>query len=98
MRTKEEVIHAFTPVSPLKAEWSMKLLKIQNQMKDTAMEIIDLVPDSPDRTAALRKLLECKFTCIQAITHQKEIPDGKKEGAQGNETQSPEAQNKNQKK
>lgn len=71
MRTKEEVVHAFTPVGKLDVVTEQKLLKMQTLFKEAAAEILDLVPESADRTAALRKLLEAKMTCVQALTHVK---------------------------
>jgi hypothetical protein len=80
MRTQQEVVHAFTPNDKLDTVQKNCILKIQNNFKDLATDVIDLVPDSPDRTSALRKILEAKFNCIQAITHQispREAPRGK---------------------
>lgn len=71
MRTREEIIHAFTPVGNLKSEEQIRVMKVSNAFKDMALEVADLVPDCADKTAALRKLLEAKFTCVQAITHQR---------------------------
>lgn len=72
MRSREEVIAAFRPVEKLDSVRQMKMMHIQKEMEDTALAIMDYVPDCADRTAALRKLLECKQTCVQAITHHKE--------------------------
>ena len=72
MRTRDEVIHAFTPVMKLSEGQKMRLLKLEVAYKDLATEILDLVPESADRTSALRKLLEVKFTTSQAITHTNE--------------------------
>lgn len=72
MRTREEVIAAFKPVDKLDSVRQMKLMHLQKEMEDIALAILDYVPECADRTAALRKLLECKFTCVQAITHFKE--------------------------
>ncbi len=70
MRTREEVIHAFTPVgAKLDEVQRMALLKTENAFKDLATDLIDFLPECADRTAALRKLLEAKMTCTQAITH-----------------------------
>lgn len=69
MRTKPEVIAAFTPNQHLEPGQKARILKIQNAYLDLATDIIDLVPDGPDRTSALRKLLDSKFTAVQAITH-----------------------------
>lgn len=69
MRTKQEVIHAFTPVGKLDPGATQRLLRMEVSFRDMANEIMDHVPESADRTAALRKLLESKMTCIQAISH-----------------------------
>lgn len=69
MRTREEVIHAFTPVNKLTASQQHCLFLLQKKATEFATDIIDLVPSCPDRTAALRLLLQSKQTCIQAITH-----------------------------
>lgn len=93
MRTREEVRFAFSPVGKLGQSETQRILRIEVLMKDTASELMDLVPESADRTAAMRKLLEVKMTCVQAISHcmtasvqvpnpsaapTKEIEDGKK--------------------
>jgi hypothetical protein len=69
MKTPAEVVHAFSSVDKLSPGDNMRLLKINARFKDMASEVMDLVPECPDRTVALRKLLEAKFTCVQAITH-----------------------------
>lgn len=69
MRTSAEVLHAFTPVGKLPPGHTQRLLRMETLFKDAALEIVDLVPESADRTAALRKLLEAKMTCVQAISH-----------------------------
>ena len=69
MRTREEIKYEFTPAGNLDQTRSMKMLKINNQFLDLALDVEDLVPNCPDRTAALRKIMEAKFTCVQAITH-----------------------------
>ena len=71
MRTKEEVVKAFTPIS--NTEFTnvkrQKVTLLQQACIDFAATLIDLVPDSADRTASMRKLMEIKMTCTQAITH-----------------------------
>lgn len=69
MRTKLDVIKAFSPAPGLSQTQNMKRMKVEAAFKELATEVIDLVPESPDRTAALRKILNAKFECIQAITH-----------------------------
>lgn len=74
MRTKEEVVHAFTPVGKLDPSNTQKILRVEVLMRETAQELMDLVPESADRTTAMRKLLEAKMTCVQAISHVKAVP------------------------
>lgn len=69
MRTLAEVNYAFTPVTNLDAIQKAKLLKTELAFRELAQQIVDLVPESADRTAALRNVLLAKFTCVQAITH-----------------------------
>ncbi len=69
MRTKEEIAFAFTPVVKLGVTQQQLLLRTQILFKDTATELADLIPDSADKTDAMRKLLEAKFMFIQALTH-----------------------------
>ncbi len=94
MRTRDEVIHAFTPVMKLSEGQKMRLLKLENQFKDTATEILDLVPECADRTSALRKLLEVKFTCSQAVTHTPESVPANKGSANGIEKKSDKEESK----
>ena len=67
--TKDEVVFAFSPAGKLTEVQKTKIMKIENAFKDVATDIVDLVPCSADRSSALRKLLDAKFTCVQAITH-----------------------------
>lgn len=69
MRTVAEINYAFTPVAKLSEIQRSAMLKTEIAFKELATDIADLVPECPDRTAALRKLLEAKMTCTQAITH-----------------------------
>lgn len=73
MRTLQEVRDAFTPTNKLSPTQGMRLAKLQNSIMECAEAMIEFVPDSANRTAALRKLLEAKFTCVQEITHSKEL-------------------------
>ncbi len=82
MRTLEEVKDAFTPVGLMTATQQMRLLKLQNAFIEVATQIVDLVPESPNRTAAIRKMLEAKFTCVQEISHSKELRSNEKSHAQ----------------
>lgn len=77
MRTNDEVKHAFQPVGGLSPTQTMKMMKIQRAFEDCAGEVLDLVPESADRTYVLRQLLDCKFWAVQAITHEV-VPTGKK--------------------
>lgn len=82
LRTKQQVKEAFAATTgALTDGQKMCLLKIEKVFTDTAIEVMDLVPDSPDRTAAIRKLLEAKMTCSQAITHP--LPETTKEKQHG---------------
>lgn len=71
MKTREEVVHAFTPVNPkeISPVQQQAILIMQTEHVDLATTIFKDVPECADRTVALRKLLECKMYCIQAITH-----------------------------
>lgn len=71
MRTRKEVVHAFSPVAKLSPAQKQRMLRVEVMLKEVAEEIIELVPDCPDRTSAIRKVLEAKFNCVQAITHNK---------------------------
>lgn len=80
MRSSEDVKFAFTPVGKLSERQKMVMLKLENNAKDLATDILEFVPDSADRTHALRLLLDVKFWCTQAITHEKEAKNvGQKE-------------------
>lgn len=71
MRTADEVKYAFTAVGKLDTGLSQRILRLEIAFRELASEVFDLVPESADRTAALRKLLESKMTCVQAISHYK---------------------------
>lgn len=72
MRTKAEITHAFTPVGKLNSTQTMKMNKIAIAFKSLALDVEDLVPETADRTSALRHLMLAKFECVQAITHEKQ--------------------------
>ncbi len=91
MRTVQEVTHAFTPVGKLDPATAQRIYLVQVAFIEFAKEILELVPECADRTAAMRKLLEAKMSSVQALTHcmpgaaqaselapSKEIKDGKK--------------------
>lgn len=71
MRTKDEALRALRPIPPKELSEVQKqaMLKMQVAVEEFAHEIFSNVPECADRTAAVRKLVECKMTCIQAITH-----------------------------
>lgn len=82
MRTLLEIKHAFNavPANQLSEGQKMCMLKLTKNIEDLAGDIFEFVPESADRTHALRLLLDCKFWSIQAITHAtkavKEAKDG----------------------
>jgi hypothetical protein len=43
---------------------------IKSALSSAVKDIITLVPPSPDRSAAIRKLREARMDCNSAITHQ----------------------------
>lgn len=65
-----EIKHAFQPVGGLSSTQTMKMMKVEAAMREAAEQVLDLVPAGSDRTYVMRKLLECKFWCVQAITHE----------------------------
>lgn len=69
MRTKEETSKSFGPPMKLDAVGAMKMMKLNERFKDIAFEVLDLVPEGANRTAAIRKLLEAKMTCVHAISY-----------------------------
>lgn len=95
MRTKEEALDAFTPVGPLTQTQQVRVQRITNAFKELAIELMDVTPESADRTSALRKCLEAKFMCVQAITHAKELRANEK-SSQAIESERQEAYDKNE--
>ena len=83
MRTKDEGLKALRAVDPkfIGEVQKQAMLRLQVAVEEFAYAVYDNVPDSADRTAAMRKLLECKFTCVQAITHEEKPVETKKEPA-----------------
>lgn len=73
MLTREDVLFEFRAVAPnaLSEGQKMRMLKINKNYEDLALDLIDLVPICAHRTAAIRELLLSKWTAIQAITHEK---------------------------
>lgn len=71
MRTRDEVTKAFTPVENKFLTETQKILiqKFGVEFCDLAEKIAIDIPETADRTACLRTLLEAKFMCSQAITH-----------------------------
>ena len=69
MRTQEEVRHAFSPVGKLDPAQTARVQKLTVAFNELATEMLDLIPESSDRTSAMRMLLESKFMAVQAVTH-----------------------------
>ncbi len=75
MRTTEEVKHAFRPVGKLGEAKKVNLMHFENAFIDIANDIVTRLPETADRTSALRKLLDAKMTLTQAITHGKDLTE-----------------------
>ena len=71
MRTKEDALAALRPVGEkgLTEVQKQAMLRLQVAVEEFNHAIFDNVPECADRTAAVRHLLDCKMTCVQAITH-----------------------------
>lgn len=71
MQTSEEVKRAFHPIPAKEMTEVMKQCVQQAEFRfvELVEELLQLVPACADRTAAFRKIMEAKFTCIHAITH-----------------------------
>lgn len=71
MRTTDEALKALRPIDPkfIGEVQKQAMLRLQVAVEEFTHALFENVPESADRTAAVRKLLECKMTCIQAITH-----------------------------
>ena len=69
MRTLVEAKSAFAAVDKLNQGQTMRLLKLEKAFQSFTEDVFDLVDECPDRTAALRKLLEAKWTLCHAVTH-----------------------------
>jgi hypothetical protein len=52
----------------------MRILKLEKIFQSLAEDVFDRVPENPDRTAGLRKLLEAKWTLCHAVSHGGGIP------------------------
>jgi hypothetical protein len=74
MKTRDEVIHAFTPVGNLDQPKKMRLQKLETSFKELATDILDLVPPSGARDLVLIDLLKVKMGATQAVTHYIEKP------------------------
>lgn len=84
MQTTEEIKRAFHPIPSKEMTEVMKacIQKAEIKFVDLCEELLQIVPPCADRTAAFRKIMEAKFTCIQAITHhQPKIEDPVKKPA-----------------
>lgn len=71
MTDRTSIQAAFTPVGPLSTEVNHKVNIINRAFLDLALEVESTVPASADRTSAIRRILNAKFECVQALTHQK---------------------------
>ena len=93
LKTLEDIRHEFYPVpsSEMTEVRRACIEKIQRALADAAHEILEFVPDSSHRSTALRKILEAKFDCVQAITHTK--PEVK-EATMGNKKDGKKEENK----
>lgn len=71
IKTLDDVKKEFLPVPAKELTEPMKarITRLELAFVNMGHEMIDLVPDSAHRTSAFRKLIEAKFTCVQAITH-----------------------------
>lgn len=71
MRTKEDALKYMRSIEPkfLTEVQKQAMLRLQIGVEEFLHAIFDNVPDSAERTVAVRKLLECKMNCNQAITH-----------------------------
>ncbi len=76
LRTLDDINYAFKPVGKLDEVKHMKLMHLENGFLDLAQNVCELIPESPDRTAALRQLLQAKMSAVQALTHD-EMPSMK---------------------
>jgi len=94
MRTLDEALYAMRPVGKLNQVSQQALLHIENSFIELTRDIFRHVPECADRTSALRKLLEAKMMCSQAISHDKGASnDNQKAQKEKNEAQSPQSSN-----
>lgn len=84
MRTKEEGLTALRAVDPkfIGEVQKQAMLRFQVGVEEFAHALYDNVPDGADRTCAMRHLLDCKMTAIQAITHEVRKEEPKNENKQ----------------
>lgn len=68
MRSLPEAKAAFT-AQKLDQGQTMRLLKLEKMFQSNVEDVFDLVPESADRTAGLRLLLQAKWTLSQAVSH-----------------------------
>lgn len=80
LNSNKDIDYAFNPVpvSTLDEGQKHRAMKVQKRVQEMAEEILDLVPECPDRTHAFRQLLDVKFWCVQAITHEKGVVPNEK--------------------
>lgn len=83
LETLEDIKHEFYPISNSELTEVKRacIEKVQRALADVAHEVLEYVPKSSHRSTALRKILEAKFDCVQAITH---VNPEIKEAVQGN--------------
>ncbi len=81
MITLPEAKLAFQAVTKLDQGQTMRLLKLQKTFESLAEDVFDLVSECPDRTAALRLLLQAKWTLSHAVTHTMAPPQLEKKNA-----------------
>lgn len=71
MMNRAQIVDAFTPNLKLGAVEKAGIQKNQSSFIDLATDIEQNIPLCPARTKALNHLLEAKFWCSQALTHEK---------------------------
>ena len=76
MKTREEIVEAFTPKEKLSAVDKAGLLQNQSDFLDIATSVFKNVPGGSMREKALEHLLMAKFLCSQSLTHP-ELPHAK---------------------
>lgn len=62
----------FEPNNNLTNQQRVGITQTQDVFYQAVEQLMTLVPNGAHKTAAFRKMLEAKMTCVQAITHTKE--------------------------